>query len=494
MADYTSIKRFKPSHSMPFDVGTIHLVGIGGIGMSGIAEILHNLGYQVSGSDVAENANVERLRAMNIPVMIGHAPENVEEASVVVKSSAVPLTNPEIVAAREASIPVLKRSEMLAEITRLKATIAVAGTHGKTTTTSLVAKMLDSAGLDPTVINGGIINAYGTNARVGDGEWLVAEADESDGTFIRIPSTVGIITNMDPEHLDHWGTYDALREAFATFIDRLPFYGFAVLCADHPDVKALADAVTDRRILRYGMKEASLDLRAVNLRTTVEGTVFDLELSERMCEGGEDCVIKDISLSLTGEHNVLNALAAIAVALELKVDRKAITSAFCNFAGVKRRFSKAGEINGVTIIDDYGHHPTEIKATLKAAREVISHSKDNKGKVIAVVQPHRYSRLERLFVEFCGCFGDADKVIVSDVYAAGEQPIEGVDRDALVAALNNHGREAFALSSPEALPSMIHEHAETGDMVVCLGAGSITQWANNLPQALEKFYDQKVAV
>jgi len=466
--------------SMPLDIGVIHFVGIGGIGMSGIAEILHNLGYQVSGSDVSENANIDRLRMMGIKITIGQKAENVANASVVVKSTAVSMTNPEILAARENNIPVVKRSEMLAELTALKATIAVAGTHGKTTTTSLVGALLESAKLDPTVINGGIINAYGTNAYLGSGDWMVAEADESDGTFIKIPATVGVITNIDPEHLDFWGDFTSLKEGFATFINNLPFYGFAVLCNDHKEVKALGESIEDRRIVTYSIKEKNTDVRAVNIKNTVEGSSFDVEVSERLggIDGGK--IIKNVKLPIPGKHNILNALAAISVAIGLNIEDAIISKSFETFSGVKRRFTKVAEVGGVTIIDDYAHHPTEIKATLKAAKDVVG----NSGRVIAVVQPHRYTRLEKLFVEFTKCFDDADKVVVTEVFAAGEQPILGADRDALVAAVNNNGGDAISLGSEGDLPKVIKEIMKSGDLVVCMGAGNISLWANELPAKL----------
>jgi len=464
-------------NTLPLNIGTIHFVGIGGIGMSGIAEILNNLGYSVQGSDISDNANVQRLRALGIKVFVGHKEENVEDAKVVVISTAVKPTNPEVVAARAAMIPVVRRAEMLAELMRLKAAIAIGGTHGKTTTTSLVATMLDAAGLDPTVINGGIINSYGTNARLGEGDWMVVEADESDGTFVKVPSTISVVTNIDPEHLDHWKDFDQLREAFKNFVQNIPFYGFAVLCIDHPEVQALIGRVTDRRIFTFGFSPQA-DVRAVNVRTNIGDTVFDVVIRERV--DSEERVIKDVRLPMVGDHNVSNSLAAITVALELGIPDEKIVSAFDGFTGVKRRFTKTGEVDGVTIIDDYGHHPVEIKAVLKAARQATQNN------VIAVVQPHRYSRLHDLFEDFCTCFNDADSVIVADVYEAGESPIEGASRDALVEGLRNRGhRHVSALEGPEKLAEIIKAEAKPGDLVVCLGAGSISAWANALPAQLE---------
>jgi UDP-N-acetylmuramate--alanine ligase len=464
-------------NTLPLNIGTIHFVGIGGIGMSGIAEILNNLGYSVQGSDISDNANVQRLRALGIKVFVGHKEENVEDAKVVVISTAVKPINPEVIAARAAMIPVVRRAEMLAELMRLKAAIAIGGTHGKTTTTSLVATMLDAAGLDPTVINGGIINSYGTNARLGEGDWMVVEADESDGTFVKVPSTISVVTNIDPEHLDHWKDFDQLREAFKNFVQNIPFYGFAVLCIDHPEVQALIGRVTDRRIFTFGFSPQA-DVRAVNVRTNIGDTVFDVVIRERV--DSEERVIKDVRLPMVGDHNVSNSLAAITVALELGIPDEKIVSAFDGFTGVKRRFTKTGEVDGVTIIDDYGHHPVEIKAVLKAARQATQNN------VIAVVQPHRYSRLHDLFEDFCTCFNDADTVIVADVYEAGETPIEGASRDALVEGLRNRGhRHVSALEGPEKLAEVIKAEAKPGDLVVCLGAGSISAWANALPAQLE---------
>ncbi len=465
------LKTLPLSHHLPLNIGIIHFVGIGGIGMSGIAEILNNTGYKVQGSDVAESANVERLRKMGIVVHIGHKSENLENAAVLVKSSAVKDDNPEIIAARLRRIPVVCRAEMLAELVRLKMTIAIAGTHGKTTTTSLTATLLDAGGMSPTVINGGIINAYGTNARIGSGEWMVVEADESDGTFIRLPATIAVITNIDPEHLDYYGSFDGVRAAFLQFIENLPFYGFAVLCIDHPEVQALVGKVQDRRIITYGTNPQA-DIRAVNIRIENNLQICDVE-----CKGE---IIKDLKLPMFGRHNLLNSLAALAVAREIGVPTSKIIKGFAGFGGVKRRFTKTGEVNNITIIDDYAHHPVEIAATLSSARQA------TKNKVIAVVQPHRYSRLRDLFEEFCTCFNDADIVIVADVYSAGEAPLEGIHKQALVEGLQRHGhRQVFALENESALAQIITEKAQAGDFVVCMGAGSISAWANALPTELD---------
>ncbi len=462
--------------TLPLDLGVMHFIGIGGIGMSGIAEVLHTLGYAVQGSDLGAGANVLRLRTLGIPVAVGHHADNLGEAQVVVVSSAVKADNPEVMAARERLIPVVRRAEMLGELMRLKWSIAVGGTHGKTTTTSLIAAMLDGAGLDPTVINGGIINAWGSNARLGSGEWMVAEADESDGTFLKLPATVAVVTNIDPEHMEHYGSFDALRRAFDMFVENIPFYGFATLCVDHAEVQAMIPRVSDRRIITYGFSPQA-DVRGVNLKPGPGGTRFDVVLTER--KTGRESVFSDFLLPMVGEHNVQNALAAIAIGWEMQIPEAEMRAALAAFAGVKRRFTHTGEVDGITVIDDYGHHPVEIAAVLKAARAA------TQGRVIAVVQPHRYTRLHDLFEDFCTCFNDADAVVVAPVYAAGEAPIEGVHRDALVEGLRHHGHRAVrALEAPEALPGLIDELAGAGDLVVCLGAGTITQWANALPDEL----------
>ena len=465
--------------ALPLSIGTIHFVGIGGIGMSGIAELLHVLGYAVRGSDLADGANVKRLRALGIAVAIGHRAENVAGAQVVVVSSAVKPGNPELVAARAAFIPVVRRAEMLGELMRLKWSVAIAGTHGKTTTTSLCAQMLDTAGLDPTVVNGGIINAYGTNARLGQGDWMVVETDESDGSFVKLPSTVAVVTNIDPEHMDFWGSYEKLQAGFDAFVSNIPFYGFAVLCIDHPAVQGMIARITDRRIVTYGLSPQA-EVRAENLRLGPEGAGFDAVIRTR---GSAPRTLRGISTRMMGAHNVQNACAAIAVANEMGIDDATMMKALSVFAGVKRRFTVTGVSNGVTVVDDYGHHPVEIAAVLKAARAASA------GRVIAVVQPHRYTRLKNLFEEFCTCFNDADAVVVAEVYAAGEERIPGVDRDALIQGLRAHGhRNATALDDPKNLAGTIAGLAKPGDLVVCLGAGSITAWANALPQELDRLW------
>jgi UDP-N-acetylmuramate--alanine ligase len=462
---------------LPPKLGPIHFIGIGGIGMSGIAEVMVNLGYTVQGSDAADNYNVKRLAEKGIRTFIGHRAENIDGAEIVVVSTAIRRDNPELAAARERRLPVVRRAEMLAELMRFKSCVAVAGTHGKTTTTSLVATLLDAGGLDPTVINGGIINAYGTNARMGEGDWMVVEADESDGTFLKLPADVAIVTNIDPEHLDHFQTFDAIKDAFRSFIDNIPFYGFAVMCTDHPTVQDLVGRIADRRIITYG-ENPQADVRLMDVEQGGGRTRFRVLIRDR--RPGMRIEIEDLVLPMPGRHNALNATAAIAVAHELGVDALSIKKALAGFGGVKRRFTRTGEWNGATIFDDYGHHPVEIAAVLKAARA------STDGQVIAIVQPHRYTRLQALFNDFCTCFNDADAVVVAPVYAAGEQPIPGIDRDSLVAGLKARGhRNATALEKAEDLAGLVKGLAQPGDYVICLGAGNITQWAYALPGELQ---------
>ncbi len=465
----------------PLPLGAVHFVGIGGIGMSGIAEVMHNLGHQVRGSDLVENSNVRRLRKLGIEVCVGHDARNLGDASVVVVSSALPADNPEVQAARAARIPVVARAEMLAELMRFRPSVAVGGTHGKTTTTSLVAAVLHEAGLDPTFVNGGVINAHGTNARLGTGAWTVVEADESDGSIARLPATVAVLTNIDPEHLDHYGTFEALLDAFRSFVKQVPFYGVAVLCVDHPEVRRLAAAVTDRRVVTYGFAEHA-DVRAVNVRADARGMHFDVLLRP---EAFGDCGnrfdrIDGMSLAMPGRHSVQNALGAVAAGRAIGIAPGSIRKGIRGFGGVRRRFTRVGEAHGVAVVDDYGHHPVEIRAVLAAARGI------TQGKVVAVVQPHRYSRLQALFDDFCQAFDDAGAVIVADVYAAGEPPIKDVDRDALVSGIRAHGHPCVhALSAPAALPAVLAPLVAAGDTVLCLGAGDITQWAAGLPAALD---------
>ncbi len=458
---------------LPTDMGPIHFVGIGGIGMSGIAEVLINHGYVVQGSDLKATKITNRLAKLGATIFEGQRAANLENAEVVVISSAIKPGNPELDAARAQGLPVVRRAEMLAELMRLKSNVAVGGTHGKTTTTTMVATLLDAGGLDPTVINGGIIHAYGSNARMGQGEWMVVEADESDGTFNRLPATIAVVTNIDPEHMEHWGTIENLRQGFVDFVSNIPFYGLAVCCTDHPEVQALVRRITDRRVATFGFN-AQADVRAVNLHYKGGVAHFDIALQN------DDMVITDCSLPMPGDHNVSNALAAVAVARHLGMKASEIRDALAGFAGVNRRFTKVDVVNGVTIIDDYGHHPVEIAAVLKAARQ------SSDGRVIAVHQPHRYSRLSSLFEDFCGCFNDADVVGIADVFAAGEDPIPGASRDDLVEGLIAHGhRDARVINDETALTELVRTQAKPGDMVVCLGAGTISAWANALPGHLK---------
>ncbi|MFN3989835.1 MAG: UDP-N-acetylmuramate--L-alanine ligase [Erythrobacter sp.] len=464
------------------DIGTIHFVGIGGIGMSGIAEVMHNLGYCVQGSDIAEGPSVERLRAHGITVHIGHARENIAGAAVVVTSTAVRRTNPEVAAALEARIPVVRRAEMLAELMRLKSTVAVAGTHGKTTTTSMIASLLDAGGIDPTVINGGIIEQYGSNARLGDSDWMVVEADESDGSFLRLDGTIAVVTNIDPEHLDHYGDFEGVKRAFVEFIHNVPFYGAAVLCVDHPQVQAVIGEVRDRKVVTYGFS-LQADICGVNVRPELGGSTFDVIVRQR---GLEDRRIEGVHLPMPGRHNVQNALAAIAVAVEMGCSDAVIREGFAKFGGVRRRFTRVGTValaggGEAGVIDDYAHHPVEIRAVLAAAREAVS----DQGRVIAVIQPHRYSRLNDLMEDFQSCANDADIVYVAPVYAAGEEPLAGVDSAALVAGIQGRGhRAARLIEGPESLAVELAGELAAGDLVVCMGAGDITRWAAGLASAI----------
>ena len=461
---------------LPRDIGPLHFVGIGGIGMSGIAEVMVNLGYTVQGSDQSDSANVKRLRDKGVKISIGHSAENLTGVRVLVVSSAIKPDNPELIGARAQRLPVVRRAEMLAELMRLKSCVAIAGTHGKTTTTSMVAALLDADGFDPTVINGGIINAYGTNARLGAGDWMVVEADESDGTFLKLPADIAIVTNIDPEHLDHFKTFEAVQDAFRAFVENVPFYGFSVMCTDHPVVQALVGRIEDHRLVTYG-ENPQADVRMTDVSHAGGTSLFTVVFRDRT--GNFLHEIKNVALPMPGRHNALNATAAIAVAHELGIGDDVIRNALASFGGVRRRFTRTGTWNGVAIIDDYGHHPVEIAAVLRAARE------STKGHVIAVMQPHRYTRLAVLFEQFCACFNDADAVIIAPVYSAGEAPIPGVDRDALVQAIRNHGhRQVVALDGPDKLAGLVAAMAKPGDYVVCLGAGSITHWAYALPGEL----------
>ena len=465
---------------VPTDIGIVHFVGIGGIGMSGIAEVMHNLGYQVQGSDIADSYVIDGLRQRGIKVMIGHSADNLGDAAVVVTSTAVKAGNPERDAALERRIPLVRRAEMLAELMRLKHTVAVAGTHGKTTTTSLIAAMLDHGGIDPTVINGGIINSYGSNARLGASDWMVVEADESDGSFLRLDGTLAVVTNIDPEHLDHYGDFDAIKNAFVEFVENVPFYGAAIMCLDHPEVQAILPKIRDRRIITYGFS-AQADIRGENVTPHPGGNSFDVVVRAR---DGSLRTIQNIRLPMPGRHNVQNALAAVAVGLEMGMSDAAIAHGFDKFGGVKRRFTKVGEVDlidgVVTIIDDYGHHPVEIRAVLSAARE------GAQGRVIAVAQPHRFTRLRDHMDDFQQAFNDADMVFISPVYAAGEGPIDGIDAAALVHGIKARGhRSAATVADAGDLARTLAEVMQGNDIVVCLGAGDITKWAAGLADAIK---------
>jgi UDP-N-acetylmuramate--alanine ligase len=461
---------------MPETIGVVHFVGIGGIGMSGIAEVLHNLGYTVQGSDQAENANVSRLRDKGIACHVGHKAENLGDAEVVVVSTAIKKSNPELIAAREKHLPIVRRAEMLAELMRFGQAVAIGGTHGKTTTTSMVATLLEAGGLDPTVINGGIINAYGTNARMGEGDWMVVEADESDGTFLKLPAEIAVVTNIDPEHLDHYGSFEKVREAFAQFVENVPFYGFGVMCIDHAEVQSLVSRIEDRRVITYG-ENPQADVRYSNVRMADGNSSFDVTIHNR--KTGEAVTINGLTLPMPGRHNISNATAAIAVAHELGISPDLIAKGIAAFGGVKRRFTLTGTWNGVKIYDDYGHHPVEIRAVLRAARESCS------GKVFAVAQPHRFTRLRDLFDDFASCFNEADTVMIAPVYTAGEEPIDGVSSETLVSRIKAAGhRDARFVSGPEAVGPVIRAEAQPGDFVIYLGAGNITQWANAVPDEL----------
>ena len=465
---------------IPLDIGSLHFVGIGGIGMSGIAEVLHSLGYDVQGSDMNGNANVKRLQEMGMNIHVGHNASNISEGiAAVVISSAIKPDNVELVTAREKNIPIVRRADMLAELMRLKWAVSVGGTHGKTTTTSLVGAILEEGDLDPTVINGGIVHAYGTNTRLGQGSWMVVESDESDGTFTRLPSTVAIVTNIDPEHMDHYGSFEDVKAAYRQFVENIPFYGFGVLCSDHPEVQALIPHVQDRKIITYGFNPQA-DVRATNVRYGQEGNTFDVKI-------GETDII-DIYLPMLGDHNIQNALASIAVAHELKISETAIKKGLRHFKGVNRRFTKTGVVEGVTIVDDYGHHPVEIRAVLKASRQSLE---GTEGKIVAVMQPHRYSRLSELMDDFCACFNQADTVYITDIYAAGEEPIEGAGKADLVLGISAYGhKDAHVLDKFSDLAGLIAEKTTSGDMVICLGAGDITQLAHDLPDQLEAISKQ----
>jgi UDP-N-acetylmuramate--alanine ligase len=475
--------------NFPFPIGTVHIIGIGGIGMSGYAEVLHHLGYKVQGSDMSENANVVRLRSIGIQVAIGHAAENIingdgQPCGVVVKSTAVKDSNPEIIAAKEQNVPVIPRVALLAELMKSKWCVNVSGTHGKTTTTSMIGHVLEKSGIDPTVINGGIINAYGSNTRMGKSNWMVVESDESDGTFNKLPSVASIITNIDPEHMDYYGDFEAVKEAYVAYAHNLPFYGIVVACIDHPVVAELIPQF-QRRVISYGFSDKA-DLQAHNVQTTPEGLTFDIRVNCKLLKNFPREIV-GVKLPMFGPHNVLNSLTTFAIGHHIGIEPAQIVAALAKFSGVKRRFTTTGIVNGVTVIDDYGHHPVEINAVLKAGRDAVAGN--GGGRIIAVMQPHRYTRLSSLFDEFCGCFTLADEVIIADVYSAGEEAIAGVNKDALVSCIRRNGKDkVHALENPAALAPMIADIVKPGDFVICLGAGTITNWAYALPKELEQIW------
>lgn len=476
--------------AMNKEIGKLHFTGIGGIGMSGIAEILISLGYDVQGSDIADNANVQRLRDKGIHIAIGHKAENIEGASAVVVSSAIAQDNAELIAARQSGVPIVRRAEMLAELMRLKSAIAVGGTHGKTTTTAMIGRMLEIADFDPTVINGGIVNAYGTNTRLGHSDLMVVEADESDGTFTRLPASVAVVTNIDAEHMDHYENFDGVRRAYRSFISAIPFYGYALLCIDHPEVQALIPYITDRKIITYGFSPQA-DVHAYNLRHSADGVTFNVRFAGWLCEDEQQCVLDDLFMPMLGDHNVQNSLVALAVAQQMDVCGDVMRAALNEFTGVKRRFTKTGVVDGVTIVDDYAHHPVEINAVLKTARSVTD---EFGGRIIAIMQPHRYSRLQGLFEEFCTCFNNVDTVIIAPVYSAGEEMIEGADHHALADGVRSHGhRHVLEVQTYDDLAPLLSELASEGDYVIFMGAGDITRWAYDMPETLKTLKERYAA-
>lgn len=450
---------------------TIHFVGIGGIGMSGIAEVLHNLGYEVTGSDLKESDTVERLRKLGIAVSIGHRPENINDAHVVVISSAVSHENPEVIAAREKSVPVIPRAEMLAELGRLKYGILVAGAHGKTTTTSLIATILGHAGLDPTVVIGGKLRATGSNARLGKGDFIVAEADESDGSFLKLTPTIAVVTNIDREHMDYFKSMGALMDAFVSFMNKVPFYGLSIVCVENELVREVLPRV-HRRFLTYGLCEEA------DVSTThVENGFISMNFNVRY--KGQD--LGRFFVPMPGIHNVLNSLASIAVAKELKIETGGIREALNGFRGIQRRFEFKGETGGIKFFDDYGHHPSEIRATLKAAKESLMHLDTKEGRVFVLFQPHRYTRTVDLMLELGSSFSDADVVYVIDIYPAGEEPIKGVSSAKVVRAVKDNGHmNAVYIPDKEVLMETLAAKLRPGDLFITVGAGDVWKTGEEL--------------
>jgi len=449
----------------------IHFVGIGGIGMSGIAEVLLNLGYKVSGSDLRASDITERLAGFGAEIGIGHKAENLTNVDVVVISSAVHDDNPEVIEARRLHVPVIPRAEMLAELMRMKYGIAIAGTHGKTTTTSMAASILGHAGIDPTIVIGGKLNAIGSNARLGQGQFLVAEADESDGSFLVLSPTIAVVTNIDADHLDHYSGIEEIKDTFVEFINKVPFYGLAILCLDDPNIRDILPRVK-KRYMTYGLASQA-DIRATHIRH--EGFKTSFVAHYKGYRLGE------ISFPMPGPHNVLNAMACIAVALELDIPFQAIQEGFAGFGGVGRRFTVKGEPRGIMVVDDYGHHPAEIRATLAAARQGWP-----ERRIVTVFQPHRYSRTHQLFNEFVTAFYDADLLVLTDVYAAGEQPIKGATAERLAAEVRRHGqKEVSYIGNRELIPEHLADVVKEGDIVITLGAGNIWQQGEDLVKLLE---------
>ncbi len=463
---------------MPSKIGTFHIIGIGGIGMSAIAEILMDKGYSVQGSDQKDSANVKRLRTKGVRVFIGHDAVNLVGARQIVISSAVKDGNPELEAARNRGLPIIRRAEMLAELMRLYSTISVTGTHGKTSTTSIIAHILTSAGVDPTVITGGIIQDWGTNARLGNGPWMVVEADESDGTFVRLPSQIGVVTNADPEHLDYFGSVGKMNAAYEDFMRNVPFYGLLIACVDHPVVAEMITKLDlrrdGRRLFTYGRSQ-NADIRLVSMTAEGAAIILDVELGARVT-GEAPRRLSGLRLNAPGLHNAMNALAAIGVAIATGVNDENIRTALANYSGVKRRFQLTGQWNGVSIFDDYAHHPVEIASVLEAARA------GAKGRVVAVFEPHRYSRIRSLYADFCSCFKNADSVIVAPLYTAGESPVDGIDQHTIAEGIRKAGHgSVLAIDDPRELTTLIQRYGKAGDMVICVGAGTSTEWANALP-------------
>ena len=460
--------------NFPIKIGKIHFIGIGGIGMSGIAEVLIAHGYDIQGSDVSDTKITRRLQKIGAKIFLNQNAQNLINANVVVVSSAIKPDNIELQTASKLNLPIVQRAEMLAELMRFKSNISVAGTHGKTTTTTLVAGLLDSGGLDPTVINGGIIHAYGSNARTGDGDWMVVEADESDGSFLKLPSTISIVTNIDCEHMEHYGSFENLKNAFNQFISKIPFYGIAVLSVDDKNTKEISKKINNRKIVTFG-KSADADVRAKNISFQNGKSRFDIGFSD----GSKS--ISGLEFPMTGEHNILNLLAAVCVARYFGMSEENIRSGVAEFSGVNRRFTFLGQFNGVIFVDDYAHHPTEIRAVLKAAKQTAM------GKVVAIHQPHRFSRLANLFEEFIECFEDADVVGITPVFAAGEEAIAGVTSKNLIARISKrHNKVVRKIKNEEVLEDFVIKNTEPNDLVIFMGAGSISTWANNMMERLIK--------